>query len=896
MIMSKFFRSVITLTKTLLVPAALLTSCTLCAISSGLPKNLNDLRRVKAESWSVVGRNIHLKGNVHVPAKNLEIFADEAIININSHDFEAFGNIRIYHWQPVKGTVSAGRLAEIERRPETFVSIKDITGNIWGERSVELEGYTLTDTIKCDRVAGNIKTGYFKFDNLRIRFKSIGCVAKSGERLADGTIKVQDAEISSCSYLEQHNDHYSIGAGEMIFKPYNTGFYNLEHVSTSTGDHSVLLTNGLVRVYGIPLLWIPALYKPKDESPGLFSLVWGKRSDWGYFVSIDRRFDIFDDPYTSVRLRADYYNLRGVGYGLDGQIAHTEESKTDFMAYSIFDLRPNESEDYDDYRLRVPHDRYVFRLSHLSHITPRLDFRAQFHWTSDYYFTKDFFSSIYNADPQPSTFLSLEQQFDHLSAGILFRPRVNTFYTTVEKLPEARLDVQRQQLFGSPFYYQGDMSAAYMRNKWLHFNEPFKDKHLPVNPGPGYNNKLYDYEALRFDTTHFLYLPVNLGWLNFIPRAGFKYTAYSKSSDRKVTTQELLAMFSAANPQNTRPLNLARYDDDGGVQNRLASELGFELSTKLHNTWSNVRNSVIGLDGLRHVMRPYINYTFINVAGANRDHLYYFDDIDRLDNQNFFRFGLENRLQTRSGDSIRDVLTMENFWDVHLKTADGFGSVQEFSRVGDFGTIISMSPLRNLTFSTSFLIALENDNGEIPNTIRNGRNVGKKGLDAKWLNRWNVSLSYEPIEDVKMSLSYNYNRPYSSRSAYSMGSTLTQVQTGGYFDRYYDGHDETFNLSLSAPLTPDRRTFGAARLTYDIQEGGFSNLSFILTRRFHCIELIATLAFESADKDKHSSGWETEFSVQARLLALEAPLTGNGNEILDVAASDNSGTKIKTSL
>ena len=273
--MSGLFRTALTFAGRLLAPAALLLTCTLAAMSEGLPKSIGDIRRIKAESWSVVGRNIHLKGNVHIPAKNLEIYADEAIVNINSHDIEAFGNIRVLNWQPVSGTVDAGRLAALENRPDTFLSVEEITGDIWGDRAVKIKGYTLTDTVDCDRLAGNIKTGYFKFDNLRIRFKTVGCVAKSGERLSDGTIKVQGAEMSSCGYLEQHNGHYSIGAGEMIFKPYNTGFYNLENVSTSTGDHSVLLTNGFVKLYGVPVFWLPAFYKPKDESPGLFSVIWG---------------------------------------------------------------------------------------------------------------------------------------------------------------------------------------------------------------------------------------------------------------------------------------------------------------------------------------------------------------------------------------------------------------------------------------------------------------------------------------------------------------------------------------------------------------------------------------------------------------------------------------------
>ena len=183
---------------------------------------------------------------------------------------------------------------------------------------------------------------------------------------------------------------------------------------------------------------------------------------------------------------------------------------------------------------------------------------------SDYYFTKDFFPSIYDADTQPSTFVSFEQQFDHFSVAALFRPRINRFYTTVEKLPELRIDIPRQELFGSGVYYQGDISADYMRTEWIRFN---RDLRKPVA-----NSDLHDYEALRFDTTHFLYLPINMDWLNFIPRAGIKFTAYSNSSKEKVSARELLKMMEAANPQNLVGMPLVRYDRKGGAKSRLAAE------------------------------------------------------------------------------------------------------------------------------------------------------------------------------------------------------------------------------------------------------------------------------------------------------------------------------------
>ena len=88
------------------------------------------------------------------------------------------------------------------------------------------------------------------------------------------------------------------------------------------------------------------------------------------------------------------------------------------------------------------------------------------------------------------------------------------------------------------------------------------------------------------------------------------------------------------------------------------------------------------------------------------------------------------------------------------------------------------------------------------------------------------------------------------------------------------------------PLTPDRRTFGAFNISYDVLDGGFSSIGFMVMRRFHCIEVIGTLTFE--DDDDASSGWDTNFSIQARLLGLEMPVNNSSNQML-LRANESAG-------
>ena len=107
------------------------------------------------------------------------------------------------------------------------------------------------------------------------------------------------------------------------------------------------------------------------------------------------------------------------------------------------------------------------------------------------------------------------------------------------------------------------------------------------------------------------------------------------------------------------------------------------------------------------------------------------------------------------------------------------------------------------------------------------------------------------------------------------------LDAGRYFNCYRTDRTETFSFGASMPLTPDRRTFGSFRVTYDVLDGGFSNISFMVMRRFHCFEVIGSLNFE-ADDDA-GSGWDTQFSIQARLLGLEMPVNSASNQMLSRA-------------
>lgn len=844
------------------------------AISGDIKKiSINDVKRMRADSWRAVGKNLIIEGDVYFPIGPFEIYADHVIVNTESKDFEATGNVRFFHWQRDKVPVTLNELADVEKYNNSFVH--EVTSSVspLGERSYQADVSYQRDQITADKVVGNINTSFFSFTKPTIRYNSFLCRADSAERTSDGVVVLKNGELSTCSYLESNNAHYSITASEIRLTPHEARFYQFKHADMDPGDRSVLLVNGAVRMYGVPIMWLPVFYKPKDESPGLCGFQQGRSGDWGYFVRLYRSIHFTDAPEMKARLMFDWYEKRGFGYGIKGSIA-APESNTEFFAYWIYDKDPLESEDYDDYRLKVRNWRYDFRLTNITHITPRLDFRGVFEYQSDPYIRRDFFENRYWRDPQPATFAALEQQFDNFSVSAMARMRVNDFYTTVEKLPEVRIDVPRQEILNTGFYYQGDLSAAYMRMKWIDFDEPPRQR----KKGKKQNwSTLLDYESFRLDTTHFLYYPVATKYFTFVPRIGFKITAYSKTSKEEVDSENLITMFTAADPEGLGRQKFVNYDEKGGGKVRLAGELGFELSTKLHNTWNNVRSALFDIDGIRHVIQPYVNYTFIPKPTLSRDKIMFFDDIDRIDKQNFFRLGVINRLQTRDGSNVSTFFRMENYWDIHLtKDEDG-------NHFGNFGTIISMRILKGLTLNTQFLINVDN-NTEVTDTYRHGRNVGKTGIAQSWLNMFDLSIKYSPATNWVFAVGYNMIRPYDIRSAYSMGSTLTQINATSYFDRYYNDVEESFFLSATMPLTPDHRTLGKFIMTYDVPEGSIDFFGFMVVRQFHCWQLVASVGmeYEYEDNDKV---WEPEYSISANLTGLNPAMNSVQNGVLRSAAA-----------
>ncbi len=787
-----------------------------------------------ADHYEYVGQNIIASGHVVVRMLDMQMTADKAVFNPESEDMELAGNVTFTTVSKSVESVSVENYNKMILDPYSSVKKLDEITDPYGNQKIMIEVTRNPAVIKAERISGNMKTGLLQFRNFTMQSGSFFCTGERAERFYNGKIVVKDAKFSACNYIMDDHDHYAVRTKSATVTPRNTsrGVFNY---SPDHGEHSVWAWNNFIEVFGIPVLWLPVLHKPKDISTFGIRLEFSKDDDLGYAVRTVKNFQLLDDPYLNANLMLDYFSDRGFGYGV-GLDLMTPETSTEIFFYGLNDKDPynywgggsKSSWAENNSRLKIPHYRYEFRVSNMSHLLPRLDFRFQVDKLSDYNVLDEYFTARYNALLEPPSFGSLEYQGDRFTATAYTAFRVNDFFSTVERLPELRLDFQRQELFQN-VYYQGENSFDYLQMRWREFDRPRR------NPALG---DLKDYETFRFDSLHMFYYPLKFFNVNVIPRAGIRLTAYSDSSDKKISYEDLDVMSIVDAVDGQPALPAVNYDSKGGSRIRIAGEIGVEVNTKFYKSWQNVKSAYWELDGLRHVMQPYINYTYIPKPNVSNEHLYYFDEIDRISEQNVIRLGLLNRLQTRRNGQIAEIFSLEQFWDYYFHKESGFSSI------GDIGTILSITPGHGLSLTSQLLFDMGLNNDHKTEASRNGKRRGRPGLSYKYINRWYTQFAWAFAPHWKISAYYNYSDEYNQRTPYSMGTMYAAINASSMFLSRYT-RSQACGVTLDFPLYFDEHLFGTVGCAYDVEDALFTNMYLSLRRRFHCVDLTLTVGQKS---------------------------------------------------
>jgi len=506
---------------------------------------------------------------------------------------------------------------------------------------------------------------------------------RTGEAVADGHVRIESGdqvwvgEHIRYNFLthQMRSEEFRTGkppvfaAGHELQGNTTNETYNARHVFVTTDDIShpairvrasrikivpgkyVEMWNAVLFMDGVPTFYFPFYRRSLGEHANNINFLPGDSSAYGpYLLST---YTWYLDDVADGGLRLDYREKRGVGTGPELNLHLDRWGEATFRYYYTHDQDPNQSTNDLPLFGNIPKNRQRFYFGYQATPFTNLNVKALVNYQSDPLVLHDFFESAYTGNPQPNTFTEVDKYWENWDLDAETTPRINTFFDQVERLPDVKLTGFRQQILDTPVYYESESSAGYYRKMFADTNNPA----LPY------------YSAARADTYHQLLLPWTFfGWLNVTPHAGGRFTYYSEESGPAGTNEETY---------------------------RKVFDTGAEVSFKISRLWTDATNSILDIDGLRHVIEPSANYVFVPRPSTPPSQLPQFDsqlpsllllpiqfpdynDIDSIDSENVIRFGLRNTLQTKRAGQLDTLLDWNVLLDWRLRPKSGQSTFNDF--------------------------------------------------------------------------------------------------------------------------------------------------------------------------------------------------------------------------
>ncbi len=522
----------------------------------------------------------------------------------------------------------------------------------------------------------------------------------------------------------------------------------------------------------VPVFYFPYYQRALNTPMDHLTIQPGYRSFFGAEMLATYRWFLGD--YADGKIHADYRSFRGPGFGPDVNLHLGQWGEASVRYYYLHDSKP----DIDTNGLppfgNIPNNRQMFYLGWQATPYTNLNLKALVNYQSDPLIIHDFYPGDYTANPQPDTFVEANRYWDNWSVDALTTPRVNSFFSQIERLPDVQLTGFRQQVLDTPVYYDSQSSVGIFRSYTANTTNNVFD------PAIGF----YTNSSARFDTFHQLVLPWTFfNWLNVTPNVGGRLTYYSAGAD------------GLAAPQHDI--------------NREVLDTGVGVSFKASQLWAGATNGLLQVDGLRHIMEPSANYVFVPNPSVPPMELPQFDSelpslmllpvnfpdynsIDSIDSMNVIRFGLRNILQTQRAGQLQDLVNWNLLMDWRLQPGPGQ------SALNDLYSEFSFRPRTWLTFESQVRY----------DVLGGNLNLAFHQLTFTPNNRWSWGLAHwylragawgngvwQQSDYLSSTLFYRVNDNWGVRIQHNFDATSGRLQSQ-FYSLYRDMRSWTASLTV----------------------------------------------------------------------------------------------------
>ncbi len=453
-------------------------------------------------------------------------------------------------------------------------------------------------------------------------------------QLSDRRYVAKDAVLTTSEF---HTPHYHIGTSRLELNDRTRRTYFDQRGGLARANYK--MGPATFNLYNVPVLfWPGASGKVTLADSAIRRISAGYDGDFGY--RIETKWDVFSllsleapTGYTA-DLSLDLFTDRGPAVGLDVDYERDDYFGT-FLGYGIDDRSDDHlGRSRDNERGGGSRGRATWRHRHYLPEDWQLTIEASY--ISDRGFLEEFFESEFDEGKQQESLLYVKKQRDHWAFTGLALWRLNDFFTQTERLPDFSFRFIGHSL--------GDVASWYSENRagYVRYRAAEKELFLLLREGPDGPSSS---ATARVESRQELTFPFGLGPVNIVPFVSLRGSAWGESRDR-----------SFLSPRGG-------YDGDGGGIGRLFATYGVRASTYFARVFPGVRNELMDLNGLRHVIKPEV---VAWASHSNRDpaDLFPFDEgVERIDDFDGVLVGVHQRLQTKRGASdkrrVVDWITLD---------------------------------------------------------------------------------------------------------------------------------------------------------------------------------------------------------------------------------------------
>ncbi len=405
------------------------------------------------------------------------------------------------------------------------------------------------------------------------------------------------------------------------------------HVTTCTNDwdhlhwqlsgevkfrdqHYILLRNAWLRMWGVPVMWLPYWYYPMDTDYG-WRVMPGYTSRWGAYLLTKYVYGLCGSTAEGQyglagNTRFDLRTKNGIAVGQTLKWSLGDFGRGKFKVYHAWDddadrydrhWRDSSKWNYGNWGSDVPNERYGLSFEHRADLTERDTIWTRAAYFSDSHFHHDFLrKSMLSPANEFATVNDNELSWEHAenpwSLGGTVTGPLNDFYPSVARLPEFYFDFNPTPVFSLPLNYESQTRIGYLDRDYGKYGNRYTSIPYRYTPGPWAN-----YNVFRFDTYHRLTLPMKFAdVLSVVPRFALRGTYWSDSGTR------------------TDPVHGA--GSSGSDVWRTIVEGGVTFAARGEAELSN---------GKTHVVEPYLDVLAqeANISGqSDGERIYQFDNID----------------------------------------------------------------------------------------------------------------------------------------------------------------------------------------------------------------------------------------------------------------------------